>query len=221
MLSLNVRRAVINFGQRLSPAGLLAVGLAAVVSLALPLQLVYVTLGSNFHTVLLGEVYRSAQPSMAGLEAMFRTHKIRTVLNLRGDNTDDWYYLEHALGERLGVNVVDVGLWAYGPPPPDQFVLLVETLAQAPPGILVHCNSGGDRSGLAGALAILLRSDGTLCQARRQLSFYYGHNPFGKASCQSRVLDCYEEWLTAHAWQHTPQRLRKWARDGYQMEMCQ
>ena len=81
--------------------------------------------------------------------------------------------------------------------------------------ILVHCFSGSDRSGLAAALGILLRSDGTIAEARRQLSIYYGHNPFGKASCHDRVLDRYEEWLLRNGLEHSPRKLQTWAETVY------
>ena len=180
----------------------------------------YITFGGNFHTVVSGAVYRSAQPSKRDLRKLVPTYGIHTVINLRGDNTDPWYFQEHETAQELDVKVVDVGLWACQPPPADQFRLLVDTLADAPTAILVHCNSGGDRSGLAAALAILLRSDGTITEARRQLSLYFGHNPFGMASCHERVLDQYEEWLAKNGLKHSPARLRSSARTAYVPEEC-
>jgi protein tyrosine phosphatase (PTP) superfamily phosphohydrolase (DUF442 family) len=174
-----------------------------------------IAFGGNFHTVVEGQVYRSAQPSGPGLEKLVAAHGIRTVINLRGDDTAPWYYEEHEAANLLHVKVVDVGLWATQPPAADQFRLLVDTLADAPPAILVHCYSGGDRSGLASALGILLRSDGTIAEARRQLSLYYGHNPFGKATCHDRVLDRYENWLTRNGLEHSPRRLQLWAQTEY------
>jgi protein tyrosine/serine phosphatase len=180
----------------------------------------HVLVAGNFHTVVAGKVYRSAQPSSADLQRFVAAYHIRTIINLRGDNTEPWYHQEHETARTLGVRVVDVGLWACQPPPADQLCLLVDTLADAPEAILVHCNSGGDRSGLAAALAILLRSDGTIAEAHRQLSLYFGHNPFGKASCNERVLDKYEEWLTKNGMRHSAERLRVWAQSVYSADAC-
>jgi hypothetical protein len=202
--------------RRLWLQGLLYLGL-----LGIGLQAIYVTLGTNFHVVVIGDLYRSGQPSLAKFEEWIPHYGLRTIINLRGDNTDDWYYEEHALERRFGVHVVDVGLWANSPPPRDQFLILVDTLYAAPPGILIHCASGGDRSGLASALAILLRTGSDFRQARGQLSLYYGHYPFGKAACQDRVLDRYSQWLDQNGWQHTPERLRDWAHMVYSPELCQ
>jgi len=180
----------------------------------------HIAFGGNFHTVLAGTLYRSAQPSTAELRKLVEAYRIQTIINLRGDNTDPWYFQEHETGRALDVRVVDVGLWAKEPPPEDQFRLLVDTLADAPGPILVHCYSGGDRSGLAAALGILLRSDGSIAEARRQLSLYFGHNPFGKASCHERVLARYEDWLAKNGLGHSAGRLRMWARTVYSADEC-
>jgi protein tyrosine phosphatase (PTP) superfamily phosphohydrolase (DUF442 family) len=173
----------------------------------------YVTLGGNFHTVIPSRVYRSAQPSPARLSYLVRAYHIRTVINLRGECEEPWYGEEHARARELGVVVVDVGLWARAAPPPDQLRLLVEALDRAPGAVLVHCHSGGDRSGLAAALALLLGTDRAVTDARRQLSLFYGHNPFGPGAAMDRVLDRYEAWLAAHGQAHGPERLRQWAHD--------
>jgi protein tyrosine phosphatase (PTP) superfamily phosphohydrolase (DUF442 family) len=177
--------------------------------------------GGNFHTVLPGEVYRSAQPSKLQLEDWIRRYRIRTIINLRGDNVEPWYYEEHDTGRALGVKVVDVGLWAKHAPLAEEFRLLVTTLAEAPRPILVHCNSGGDRSGLAAAVAVLLSRDYDITCARRQLSVYFGHNPFGLAACHDRLLDRYEEWLAQRGVEHHPEHLREWARAAYVREACE
>ncbi|HYV38259.1 MAG TPA: tyrosine-protein phosphatase [Gemmataceae bacterium] len=189
-------------------------------TLPLLIHVWYITFGGNFHTVVPGAVYRCGQPSGDELRRICSVYHIRTVINLRGDNTEQWYYDEHDAGRAMGVRVVDAGLWATQPPPVEPFRILVETLADAPGPVLVHCNSGGDRSGLASALAVLLRSDGTLDQARRQLSLYYGHSPFGQAACHERLLDRYEEWLAKNNWTHSPGRLRTWAFNVYVPDEC-
>jgi len=202
--------------RRLTQGALLGVLLAAVV------QLFQVTLGGNFHAVIAGDVYRSAQPTARELEALIRRYGIRTVVNLRGDNAeDDWYWEEKRTAERNGAVVVDVGLWGNLPADAKQLQILVDTLVHARPPFLLHCNSGADRAGMASALALLLRTDADLPEARRQLAWWLGHNPLGHAGCHDRLFDRYQEWL--HTWHqaHAPYHLRHWVREVYRPEMCQ
>src|SRR5688572_16573499 len=67
------------FRPRYAVAGCL-LGLAA----ALLPETAHVALGRNFHAIVPGRAYRSAQPTAADLEWAVRAHGIRTVVNLRG-----------------------------------------------------------------------------------------------------------------------------------------
>jgi protein tyrosine/serine phosphatase len=184
-------------------------------------QAFHLTLGGNVHVVIAREVYRSGQPTAAGLEALIRRYGIRTVVNLRGENAGfDWYGEEKQTTARLGVGMVDVGLYGNVPAEADQLRLLVETLDHAPRPILVHCNSGGDRAGLASTLALLLRTEADLPEARGQMAWWLGHNPFGHAACHDRLFDLYAEWLGQARRAHTPDLLRKWVREVYRQEDC-
>jgi protein tyrosine/serine phosphatase len=191
------------------------------VLLALAIQAGYVLLAGNFHTVIPGSVYRCAQPTPADLERIVPNHNIRTVINLRGNNDrETWYQGEVATAERLGVRLVDVSMWGCQPPMPDQLQLLIETLDSAEYPILLHCHSGADRAGLASALALLLRTGSTVDQARSQLAVRYGHNPYGMARCQDRLLLNYHAWLERNQRRHTPDNLRRWVREAYDRDLC-
>ena len=63
----------------------------------------------NFHAVLPGRVYRCAQPSPAELEALIKSHGIRTVINLRGSCPNfDWYRNQCRVANRFDVAHEDV-----------------------------------------------------------------------------------------------------------------
>lgn len=47
----------------------------------------WLNLSGNFNTVIAGEVYRSAQPTAAALSTYAKDHGIRSIINLRGENT--------------------------------------------------------------------------------------------------------------------------------------
>jgi protein tyrosine/serine phosphatase len=175
-----------------------------------------VTLGSNFHTVIDGRFYRAAQPTGATLEDYIRAYGIRTVINLRGPNDgEDWFEDEKLAAQRHGVAFVSVNMSASDKPQEQELRKLVQTFENCPEPILVHCNSGSDRSGFASACYLLLKTEVTLNEARAQLSLRYAHFPWGKAGCQNEVFDQYKTWLDARGRAHSPERFRRWAVQFY------
>ncbi len=184
--------------------------------LAVLLQVFSIVLGANFHAVVAGHCYRSAQVSAAALERLIHDYDIHTVVNLRGDNVGvDWYEDEKTTTQRLGVDMVDVGLWAYHPPLVEELQRLVDTLATAQEPVLVHCYNGGDRAGLASACYLLLRTAAPLDEAKRELTLRYGHNPYGQARCHDRLLEKYGRWLRGLGATHTPALFRQWVHEKY------
>lgn len=189
------------------------VGVALLVAVA---EAVHVGLGANFHAVVEGQCYRSAQPTDRLLVSVQKRPGIRTVLNLRGPNHGlDWYEAEHRCAARTGLNIIDIPLASNWPPDTPDFQTLVKALDEAPRPLLLHCNSGADRTSLASALFVLLQPGSTLADARGQISFRYGHRFWSGAADLVLVLDAYEEWLAAHTYEHTPDRFREWTRTGY------
>lgn len=64
---------------------------------------------SNFHPVTVDEAYRSAQLSEAELESYINKYRIRTVLNLRGENPGkEWYDDEINISRKHGVEHYDI-----------------------------------------------------------------------------------------------------------------
>jgi protein tyrosine phosphatase (PTP) superfamily phosphohydrolase (DUF442 family) len=189
--------------------------------LALAVEIVHVVAGLNFHTVLPGRVYRCAQPSAGQLERLIAGHGIRTLINLRGECEEDlWYHREKETAARLGVRFVDVGLWASLPPDRDEMIRFVRAIDKGPYPILIHCQQGGDRTGLASALVLLLQTDAGLYEAKGQLSLRYGHYAYGRAAVMDRYLAAYERWLQKEGLEHSPANLRHWMDQVYQEYDC-
>jgi protein tyrosine/serine phosphatase len=132
-------------------------------------------ISGNFHTVVAGQLYRSAQPTSAQLERYVRDHGIETVINLRGENTADWYKQEIATSEKLGIKHIDFRMSASQELDPERAAELVAVMKSAPKPILIHCQAGADRSGLASALYSHWVAQKSEHFAEGQLSFYYGH----------------------------------------------
>ena len=170
--------------------------LAAVAVLGYGSYLYYMTEWSNFHTVVPGEVYRSARMDMDELEHFTKHYHIKTVLNLAGAHTDKvWYEDEVAWCRQNGLAHIDLRFPNKNQPSGIQLRILMQTFRTAPRPILIHCRSGADRTGLASAIWLYSMEGLTADDADRQLSWYYGHfSAFG-----SGVMDdCFAGWVRRH-----------------------
>lgn len=173
-----------------------------------------VVAGNNRHTVIPGKVYRCAQPSGGQLRDAVARYGIRTVVNLRGLCDDqDWYRAEAGVSNELGVSQEDICLSANTLPPPSELRRLVEVLDRTEYPILIHCRRGADRTGLVSVMAMLLFTDATLDEARRQLLPRYGHFRFGRTAAIDEFFDQYETWLNGRP--HAPTAFRDWVSNRY------
>lgn len=173
-----------------------------------------VLVGNNQHEVIPGLVYRCNQPSPAGLRSTIADKGIRTVINLRGFGPYmAWYQGEARTTCAAGISQEDITLSALRLPPPAELRRLIEVLDNTEYPILIHCKAGADRTGLAATIVLLLYTDATLSQARRQLWPRYGHFRFGRAAAMDDFFDRYEAWLAGRP--HTPELFRDWALHHY------
>ena len=168
----------------------------------------------NFHTVIPNEVYRSAQLSPEALERRIKELSLRSVINLRtSERKASWLKTEHGVTEVHGVDLHMVRLSVFMPPR-GTLQELVRLLNTAKRPLLLHCEMGVERSGLASAVAVLL-SGGNIAEARRQFSLTYGFVPLICHPDLLKVLDDYGHWLAVRRWAHTPERFRRWVEDDY------
>ena len=172
--------------------------------------------GSNFHTVLPGQVYRCAQPTGPNLRYFLHEHGIRTVVNLRGCCPGTaWYQAEAEVASSFGVSLEDINFSATRLPSPQSARQLVEVIDHADYPILFHCQQGADRTGLACVLAVLLRTDATLGEALRHMGLATGHLAIGRTRHVDRFFAFYGEYLAESQQSHTSNVLRTWIRDHY------
>lgn len=147
-----------------------------VIGLGLGTYLGFLQLSGNFHTVIPGEFYRSAQPSASQLESYVNRYGIKTVINLRGpDDKAAWYSEEIAAAKRLGIKHVDFKMSASTMVTHDVAQQLVEVMKSAPKPILIHCKAGADRSGIVSAIYSHEVAGVDQDKAERQLSIFFGH----------------------------------------------
>lgn len=151
--------------------GVFLLVLAAAAVYASCLQLI-----GNFHAVVPGQLYRSAQPSIQDIAAYHKTYGIKTIVNLRGENTGSpWYDKERAESRKLGIAHVDFRMSDKRELSEQEAEALLLLLIKASKPILIHCRAGADRSGLVAALYAAAVAKESEAQAEAQLSFRYGH----------------------------------------------
>ncbi|MDQ7778066.1 MAG: tyrosine-protein phosphatase [Paracoccus aminovorans] len=130
--------------------------------------------GGNFHAVVPGLLYRSAQPAPADLARWSAAHGLRSVLNLRGASGAGWYRDEIAAAARLGLVHADFAMKDNERLDPVRAARLVALIDSLPKPVLIHCKAGADRTGLAAALYLAAHGAGE-SRSEAQLSFRFGH----------------------------------------------
>jgi len=152
-------------------------------------------LGTNFHAVVPGKIYRSAQLKAETLAEIVRRYGLRSVVNLRGGCPEfDWYQQERQTLQSLNVRQYDIRFSYRAPPPVPELRNLVQVLSDCEKPVLLHCRRGADRTGLASAIALICENE-SLEVARKQLSPFYGWFPAGGPERLAEVLDWYADWL--------------------------
>ena len=147
----------------------------------------------NFHPITPGEAYRSAQLDQDELGYYIRKFGIRSIINLRGKNDGErWYTKEIAMCRKFGIKHYDLGLHSDKEPTSHNIQELMRLFYTTPRPVLIHCKAGADRAGLAAAIWEVVIEGRPKSEAKRQLSFVYGHMPFGPV----QALDAFfEKWV--------------------------
>lgn len=158
----------------------------------------YMRATTNFHPVISGELYRSSQPSAGTIAQLHRDYGIKTIINLRGDNSGHgWYDSEIAQAKELDINHIDFRMSSRHELSQEQAAKLVQLMRDAPKPLLIHCQAGADRTGLASALYLAAISKKSENIAENQMSLYYGHIPLSISSAYAmdRTFEKLEGWL--------------------------
>ena len=186
---------------------------ALVVAVALGFMGYIGLFNSNFREVTPGKCYRSAQLKPEALKEAIASHGLKSVLNLRGERkNEEWYKGEMAVCEAAKIDHADINIGLGQLPKPETLKQLVEKLEAGPYPMLMHCRSGADRSGLAGAFYRHIVEKKPLEEAEaEQVTWRYGHFEIGKAKCINEFFKLYHD--TAHG-----QSLKDWLNKTYPAE---
>lgn len=129
----------------------------------------------NFHVIADGRAYRSAQPTTETLFSAIAQLGIKTVVNLRGENPDQsWWQDEQAVCQSTGVTLVNIRMSASELPSRETLLLVYDTFVAAEYPVLIHCQSGADRTGAASAIWLMMQGV-SRDDAQGQLSPAYFH----------------------------------------------
>ena len=144
----------------------------------------------NQHKVT-GKLWRSAQPAPPDIARLAKAG-VKTIVNLRGGREQGAWPLQREACQRHGIALREITLRSRMAPDKDtllQFPALLDGMAFP---ALVHCKSGADRAGLFSALFVLIHEGKPVAEARRQLSWRYGHVRMAKTGVLDAFLDAYE-----------------------------
>jgi undecaprenyl-diphosphatase len=165
----------------------------------------------NVHTVIPGEIYRTAQLDKSGLQKYTKQLDVKTIVNLRGVwKNDSWYQVESQFAKKNNLHYYPMQFSAYNLPSKQELRDLVELLETAPKPLMFHCEGGADRTGMAGAISIILfDKNPSIAQIKRQASWHY--NAISSRTVGYQVMRNYFAWLKANHYRHsTKQRFLAW-----------
>jgi protein tyrosine/serine phosphatase len=151
----------------------------------------------NNRFMLPGGLFRCSNPSPGQIRRYQKKYGIKTIINLRGEDTTLRYALEEQACEDLGVRLVNFkGIWSRSAPNPVAIKEMREIFNRIEYPALLHCKSGADRAGFASALYRLFRLGEPVSEAMRELDWRYGHIRASKTG----VLDAFfDEYLAYNA----------------------
>ena len=152
----------------------------------------------NFRVVTKNVLYRSGQLDEKQLERYVREYKIRSILNLRGENKyDGWYQMEKFFAVRNDIAHYDYAMSSREWFPGWKVDQVLKIMKEAPKPLLIHCQAGADRSGLIAAAWKYAVEGESPKQAAGQLSVFYGHFPFfgSDTVAMDRSFRAYTDYL--------------------------
>ncbi len=131
---------------------------------------------NNFHAVVPGRLYRSAQMPRDELIDTIHKYGIRTVIDLRlnADTPDETGLTEAAAARQAGAAYRHIPFSSSRMDQRGSLLALMATYREAEGPILVHCSSGTHRAGVASAIWLLEQAGRSPTEAAEQLTLKYG-----------------------------------------------
>ncbi|MHA7878154.1 MAG: fused DSP-PTPase phosphatase/NAD kinase-like protein [Saccharospirillum sp.] len=152
--------------------------------------------------------WRGNQPNRWQIKRL-AARGVRTVVSLRGLNNAAGLFEIEAC-RRAGVELIPFKMSSRGTPKAERVLAFSQMVHRVDKPVLFHCKSGADRSGFAMALYLILTGEGTIEQARAQLSWRYLHFKGAKTGRLDAFLAAYQR-----AYEATGVDLLTWVQTEY------
>ncbi|MGL4396345.1 MAG: fused DSP-PTPase phosphatase/NAD kinase-like protein [Hyphomicrobium sp.] len=136
------------------------------------------------------DAWRSGQPAPHHLRHAARAG-VKTVINLRGDQSFGTNWLEERACARHGLTLVKLKLRSRAAPTRDELRAIKTVLETVEYPVLMHCKSGADRAGLMSALYRIVHDGVPVADARAELGLKYGHIRQADTGVLDAVFDRY------------------------------
>ena len=118
---------------------------------------------------------------------------VKTIINLRGENTFGSYQLSKQACERYGIKMVDFRTYSRRLPTKEEVLAAKKLFDEVEYPVLMHCKAGADRAGLMSALYLILHEGKPVAEAKRQLHWRFGHVRHTKTGILDYFFEAYEK----------------------------
>lgn len=144
-------------------------------------------------------VYRSSQPTMWQLGRYAKKYGIKTILNLKGPNTNSAYYaFEVEKCRKLGIRLVDINIASRNITDVSKMRLAKEIFDQIEYPAWMHCKAGADRTGIYATLFQHFKLGMPIAQTDQLKLWPFGHIKHSQAGKFDYYLEKYLEYQQSH-----------------------
>lgn len=152
----------------------------------------------NFHKISEG-VYRSSQPTMMQLERDVKKYGIKTILNLKGPNTNSAYYaFEVEKCRELGIKLIDINIQSRSIPDAQKIKQAKEIFESIEYPMWMHCKAGADRTGIYATLFQYFHENIPIEQTNQLALIPFGHLKHSNAGKVDYFFDQYLEYYKSN-----------------------
>lgn len=129
----------------------------------------------NLHQIQGTQVYRSAQPDDDLLRRLVQEDGLKSILKLNSRNSSSRSGREEEVAAQLRLKMVYLPMAMHRLPSRQEMINLLNAIESTPRPMLIHCNAGADRTGLAAAMVAMQQGESFDQAVKQQLSAYYLH----------------------------------------------